>query len=86
MSSAISLVGGRLFPLLDTKYRIPKKRRESNVNEGKIKLEKKLPRTPRDNGKKSMTSIKVKNDLLYNIGYQEMTIKYYAIIVNFNCI
>lgn len=75
MSSAISLVGGRLFPLLDTKYRIPKKSRESNVNERK-KLEKKLPRTPRDNGKKSMTSIKVKNDLLYNIGYQEMTIKY----------
>lgn len=76
MSSAISLVGGRLFPLLDTKYRIPKKSRESNVNERKNKLEKKLPRTPRDNGKKSMTSIKVKNDLLYNIGYQEMTIKY----------
>lgn len=46
------------------------------MNERKNKLEKKLPRTPRDNGKKSMTSIKVKNDLLYNIGYQEMTIKY----------
>lgn len=86
MSSAISLVGGRLFPLLDTKYRIPKKSRESNVNDGKNKLEKKLPRIPRDNGKKAMTSIKVKDDLLYNIGYQEMTIKYLAVIINFNCI
>lgn len=68
MSSAISLVGGRLFPLLDTKYRIPKKSRESNVNERKNKLEKKLPRTPRDNGKKSMTSIKrgIRNGLNTN--------------------
>lgn len=69
MFFVISFVGGRFFFLFDIKYWILKKRREFNVNEGKNKFEKKLFRIFRDNGKKFMIFIKVKNDFFYNIGY-----------------
>lgn len=60
MSSTLS--GCRLFPLLDAKYRIPKK---SQGFGEKRNSEKKLPRTPQFSGGKFSTSIKVKDAILY---------------------